>query len=94
MPASLPLDKPVSFRKYLFYEHLDDGGGFALSTDCSAHSFTGDEFVIRLGDMVAEGTHNPVEIIGALVDSGADIFGIRGTLNDLYDKGFLEDLVS
>ncbi len=93
MPASLPLDKPVSFRKDLFYEHLDDGGGFALSTDCSAHSFTGDEFVIRLGDMVAEGTHNPVEIIGALVDSGADIFGIRGTLNDLYDKGFLEDLV-
>lgn len=94
MPASLPLDKPVSFRKDLFHEHLDNGGGFALSTDCSAHSFTGDEFVIRLGDMVAEGTHNPVEIIGALVDSGADIFGIRGTLNDLYDKGFLEDLVS
>ncbi len=31
MPASLPLDKPVSFRKDLFYEHLDDGGGLFLS---------------------------------------------------------------
>ena len=94
MPASLPLDKPVAFRKGLFYEHLEDGSGFALSTSCSAHKFTGDEFNVQLGDMVAEGIHNPVEIISVLVDSGADIFGTRGTLNDLFDKGFLEDMVA
>ena len=93
MPASLPLDRPVSFLKGMFYEHLENNGGFGLSTDCSAHSFCGDEFTIQLGDMVAEGAHNPVEIISVLVDSGADIFGIRGTLNDLFDKGFLEDMV-
>ena len=93
MPASLPLDKQVAFRKGLFYEHLEDRVGFALSTDCSAHSFTGDEFVVQLGDMVAKGVHNPIEIMNALVDAGADIFGIRGTLNDLFDKGFLEDMV-
>ena len=65
----------------------------SLSSQASAHSFTGDEFVVQLGDMVAEGIHNPAQIVGVLVDSGADIFGVRGTLNDLYEKGFLEDMV-
>ncbi len=91
MPSSLPVDKPVAFRKGLAYEQTENG--FILSSEASAHSFTGDRFVAHLGDMVAEGIHNPAQIVGSLVDSGADIFGIRGTLSDLYDKGFLEDLV-
>lgn len=91
MPSSLPIDKPVAFRNGLAYEQTENG--FILSSQASAHSFTGDEFVARLGDMVAEGIHSPAQIVGALVDSGADIFGVRGTLSDLYDKGFLEDMV-
>jgi hypothetical protein len=91
MPSSLPIDKPVAFRNGLAYEQNENG--FILSSQASAHSFTGDEFVARLGDMVAEGIHSPAQIVGALVDSGADIFGVRGTLSDLYDKGFLEDMV-
>ena len=42
--------------------------------------------------MIAEGKHQPADIVGALVDIGADIFGIMGTLTDLYRKGFLEDM--
>jgi radical SAM family RiPP maturation amino acid epimerase len=91
MPSSLPIDKPVAFRNGLAYEQTENG--FILSSQASAHSFTGDEFVARLGDMVAEGIHSPAQIVGSLVDSGADIFGVRGTLSDLYDKGFLEDMV-
>ncbi len=90
MPVSLPIDKPVTFRKGLIYEHAENG--FMLSSRNSATSFSGDKFVIQLGDMVEEGIHNPSQIVGSLVDSGGDIFGIRGTLSDLFDKGFLEDL--
>ena len=90
MPASLPIDKPVTFRKGLIYEHAENG--FMLSSRNSATSFSGDKFVIQLGDMVEEGIHNPSQIVGSLVDSGGDIFGIRGTLSDLFDKGFLEDI--
>ena len=90
MPETLPLNTPVSFRYGLHYEPSEDG--FTLASDCSAHSFSGGEFVKHLGAMVAESAHTPFEIINVLVDSGGDIFGIRGTLNEIYEKGFLEDM--
>lgn len=90
MPAGLPPDQAVAYRDGLVYESCENG--FLLSSDFAAHSFTGFGFVSKLGDMVAEGKYKPAQIIGDLVDEGADIFGVRGTLEDLFNKGFLEDL--
>ena len=92
MPIDMPMAQPVSFREGLFYERIEDG--FRVSSDCSAHSLRGDLFVSELGDLVAEGIHTPTQIIGILIDKGADIFGIRANLNDIYEKGFLEDMVN
>ena len=90
MPLELPSDLPVSYREALTYEQREDG--FDLFSDYSVHSFTGPDHIRRLGDMIAEGKHQPADIVGVLVDIGADIFGIMGTLTDLYRKGFLEDM--
>lgn len=92
MPSSLPIDKPVAFGDWLYYEKLENG--FTLSTDCAAQSLKGDGFVSQLGDLIAEGIHTPLEIIDMLVEQGADIFGVRANLNELYEKGFLEDMVN
>lgn len=90
MPAGLPPDQAVAYRDGLVYQPRENG--FLLSSDFAAQSFTGFGFVSKLGDMVAEGKYKPAQIIGDLVDDGADIFGVRGTVEDLFNKGFLEDL--
>ena len=90
MPMDLPADRPVSFREPLRYETREDG--FDLLSVSSTHSFSGSGHVRSLGDMVAEGRHRPEAILGSLVEAGADVFGILGTLRDLYSRGFLEDM--
>ena len=90
MPMDLPADRPVSFREPLHYETREDG--FDLLSASSSHSFTGSGHVRSLGDMIAEGRHRPEAILGSLVEAGADVFGILGTLRDLYSSGFLEDM--
>ena len=42
--------------------------------------------------MIASCKHRPEAILGSLVEAGADVFGILGTLRDLYSRGFLEDM--
>lgn len=90
MPASLPLDQPVSFRDSLAFEPSENG--FVLSSGFSVYSFAGSGFVRQLGEMIAQGANHPRHIIGLLLDEGADIFEVRGTLDELFHKGFLEDL--
>lgn len=90
MPPELPPGLPVRFGDALTYEARDDG--FDLLGTYAAHSFSGSNHIGQLGDMIAEGEHLPGQIVGALVDNGADIFEILGTLGDLYCKGFLEDM--
>lgn len=90
MPSSLPPDQPLSYRDVLKYEPHENG--FDLSSKFAIYSFTGSVFVRRLGDMIAQGGCSPSQIIGMLADEGADIFEVGGTLEDLFQKGFLEDI--
>ena len=92
MPADIPLDAPISFRKDLKYERVENG--FTLSNNCSVHSMKGNPFVSQLGDLVASGDQSVNEIIGILIEKGDDIFAVKANLNDLYEKGLLEDMES
>jgi radical SAM family RiPP maturation amino acid epimerase len=90
MPLDLPADRPVLFRECFDYESKVKG--FTLKSEFSSVSFTGSHFIRTLGDLISQGIHTPADIVGSLLAQGADLFEIRGTLKDLFDKGVLEDL--
>lgn len=90
MPVDLPADRSVVFRECFDYE--PENNGFTLRSKFSAQSLQGSSHIRRLGDLVAKGSYNPVELLTILLESGADIFESRGTLKNLFEKGLLEDL--
>lgn len=88
MPVDIPNDRPVFFGECFKYELKDDG--FCLSSKFSIQRVQGSPHIRRLGDMIAMGSYNQSELIEILLDSEADIFELKGTLKDLFEKGLLE----
>lgn len=89
MAERLEGDDVVAFRKDLTYQRNPDG--FKVSTPFTAHTIKGENYLAELGDMIARGDQTVGDILGALIAQGGDVFGICGALQDLFDKGLLED---
>lgn len=89
MQPGLSSDYPVSFRPGVAHESREDG--FSLCTDFAVSTFQGSRYVCQLGKMIARSEYFPNQLVALLVDEGADIFELRGTLQDLFERGFLED---
>ena len=89
MPLRLSPDQTVGFREDLTYEPGEMG--FSVQSAFCSHSFTGQAWTQTLGILVAEGTKTPTEIIGILTHAGADILGVGGTFQELFEKGLLDD---
>lgn len=90
MPVALPDNQAVAFREDLIFDPVEDG--FTLASGFTLHSCKGGAYVREMGRLIAEGRHMPADITSALLDTGADIFAVRATLQNLFDKGLLEDL--
>ena len=89
MPSSLPPHQTVGFREDLTY--IPGEKGFSVQSSFCSHTFTGHGWTGDLGHLVADGTRTATEIMGILIDTGADIFGAGGTMQELFDKGLLDD---
>ncbi len=89
MPYNVPPGDRVAFRKLLIYERVREG--FKVNTPFLEHKFTGAPYVGELGDLIAEGSRTRSQIIRVVTRNGGDFFGAVGTLQDIFDRGLLED---
>ncbi|MFC1834011.1 radical SAM family RiPP maturation amino acid epimerase [Thermodesulfobacteriota bacterium] len=89
MPTTLPDDRPVAFRPDLTAGPVENG--FALRSAFKTHTCSGSPHIRFLGWLIAQGKHTPARILNILTEHGADIFSVRSTLQDLFDKGLLEE---
>lgn len=79
----------IEFREDLEYARTDDG--FSLSSRCLKHKIEGSAYMGLMGDMIAEGGHTASEVISAAMEAGEDVFAASWTIQDLYEKGLLDD---
>lgn len=92
MPGHLAGDDPLAFRPDLKHARTEDG--FTLSSCFHRYSFRGEPFLVLLGDLIDKGDKTVGEVIGELVENNADIIVASSTIQDLFEKGLLdEDLV-
>jgi radical SAM family RiPP maturation amino acid epimerase len=89
MPEHVAGDDIVAFRDDLAYSPLPDG--FSLTNQSVTHKFTGQPFLVRLGSLIEQGEKTAGEIIGALLQEEVDILAATGAIQDLFDKGLLDE---
>jgi radical SAM family RiPP maturation amino acid epimerase len=90
--SNLAGDDPVAFRPDLGYTRTDDG--FKLSTRFNQRSLTGKPYLGLLGDLIQTANKTCTEIVSELAAGGADVFAVASTLQQLFDRGLLdEDLI-
>lgn len=89
MPESLTGTDRVAFREDL--EFARDDEGFTLQRganryDCKAYAFSA-----KMGELIHEGKHTAGDIVGQLVEDGANVFLVGQFLQQLFDHGLLND---
>lgn len=89
MPLFPPDDRPIAFRGDLKAGPLEDG--FVLHSPHRTHSCNGGPHIRYLGWLISQGKHTIPRIVNMLVELGTDIFTVRATIQDLFDKGLLEE---
>ena len=62
--------------------HSEGGGRFSISSLAGAG---------LLGDLIAGGRHTPGEIRSAAAEAGGDIFILAGLIQNLFDRGMLDE---
>ncbi len=82
----LPL---LAWRRDLAYEPLPDG--FTLENRFKRHTVKGQPFLAEMGKLIAAGRYSAGEVIDRLCQGGADFFGVQASLQDLFDRGRLDD---
>lgn len=89
MPESVPATDRVAFREDLQFSREDDG--FILRHGANQYACTLYPFSARLGELIHEGRHTAGDILGQLVEEGANVFLIGDVLQRLFDLGVLND---
>ena len=89
MPDQLAAHEVLSFRGDLEFEPLADGFNL-YGTGCK-HWMRGGPLHARLGALIEAGGHTAGEIRDELVRAGGDIFVVTDLLDDVFDKGLLND---
>lgn len=90
MPESMPDDTPLRFRRKLTY--AEASRGFALASNHLKVTFTAGAAPYQpVGRLVAEGCWTARQILDRLLDKGEPALDVMAVLQDLCDKGLLED---
>ncbi len=89
MPDRIAGDRKVAFRDDLKYSQT--ASGFTLSNSHRTYKLEGEPFVNTMGELIARGDVKAGDILGASIEAGGDIFAASATLQDLFDKGLLDE---
>jgi radical SAM family RiPP maturation amino acid epimerase len=89
MPEEIASADVLSFRDDLTYHRRPDG--FELRTTNGQFALAGFAGAGRLGDMIHSGRMRAGEIQDALTRSGADIFVVADAMQQLFDRGLLNE---
>jgi hypothetical protein len=89
MPDKITGSRNVAFRDDL--EYAQTATGFTLCSNHRTYKVEGEPYVSTLGELIARGDVSAGDILGTVIDSGGDIFAAGATLQDLFDKGLLEE---
>ena len=89
MPEEIASADVLSFRDDLTYQRRPDG--FELRTRNGQFALTGFAGAGQLGDMIHTGRMRAGEIQDALTRSGADIFVVADAMQQLFDRGLLNE---
>jgi radical SAM family RiPP maturation amino acid epimerase len=89
MTVAIPAGMPLGFRRDLAYGRTDRG--FLLNSQGAEVAFAGDPGIGLLGDLLREGRHSADDITGALMRAGHDFLHVTELLQQLFERGLLED---
>jgi radical SAM family RiPP maturation amino acid epimerase len=89
MPDRIAGNLIVAFRGDLHYSQATDG--FTLTGSHRSYKLAGEPYVVTMGELIARGDVKASDLLGELIDAGGDIFSASATLQDLFDKGLLEE---
>ncbi|MBU1055145.1 MAG: radical SAM family RiPP maturation amino acid epimerase [Proteobacteria bacterium] len=87
--SNLENDKVLKLRQDLKYHSTNDG--ICFSSKYRETSFSGHDFLKEMGDMIASGEMNTMEINRKLLASGADYFAVIATLQSIFQNGIFDD---
>jgi hypothetical protein len=79
----------VGFRPDVAYESTPEG--FTLRAARTLHRVAGPAFPGHLGRLLCEGDRSAGEVIGELVKDGADLFAVTDMIQQLFERGLLDD---
>jgi hypothetical protein len=79
----------VGFRPDVAYESTPEG--FTLRAARTLHRVAGPAFLGHLGRLLCEGDRSAGEVIGELVKDGADLFAVTDMIQQLFERGLLDD---
>lgn len=89
MPAYLPPDQSVRFRRDLQYEAGE--GRFNLRSRNVEHRILDDVAPVSIGALIASGKLTASELISQAAANGAGVLAVADLLDQLYGAGILED---
>jgi radical SAM family RiPP maturation amino acid epimerase len=89
MPEGLNRDQTVAFGRSISYERLPKG--FRLTLPFRSYALQGDSTILIVGDLVSRGNRTTVEIIKEATSRGCKMLQTTGTLQHLFEKGFIDD---
>lgn len=89
MPDRVAGNATVAFRDDLDYSRTREG--FTVSTNHRTYTLTGGPFVGIMGDLIHRGDLKASDVLEAVIDSGADLFAAAATLQDIFEKGLLNE---
>ncbi|MCJ2045950.1 radical SAM family RiPP maturation amino acid epimerase [Methylobacterium sp. J-078] len=91
MPSAPRPDHRLRFRADLAYRPGDDG--FELVSRGARFTFTGSREKRRLGELIHAGAHTAGGARAALIEGGCDLFVAANLVQQLFDRGLLEETV-
>lgn len=89
MPTTPPEDRLMAFRQDLQAGPVENG--FVLHSAHRTHTCKGGPHIRYAGWLIAQRKYTPSQIVKMLSDMGADILAVRATIQDLFEKGLLEE---
>jgi hypothetical protein len=89
MPTTVDDETPLKFRGDLGYTRTN--AGFTLSSQGTEYALAGGAATGLLGDLLQEGRSTAEDIIAALRLAGVDLLRAADLLQQLFDRGVLED---
>lgn len=89
MPTAPASGNRLRFRPDLTYRSFDDG--FEVTSRSTRFALSGSPAAALLGELVASGESAPREIQARLIGAGANVFSAIGWIQQLFDRGLLDD---